>query len=354
MKLSQLFSFGGSTGPVRALGLDIGSSSVKVVELEERAGVLTLTTYGETQLGPYDGKDVGQAVVLDATKEQQAVVDVLRESATKARSAVLAMPLSASFVTVMSLLAAPDEDLSPRIRIEARKYIPTQINEVTLDWAEVASVDESGSREVLLAAIQNDALARMRSLSTFVGFGAPPTEIECFSAIRAAGAMTNDVVALIDIGATVTKLYLTRAGLLQRMHRVRAGGAIVTQRLAESLTISFSEAEMTKRSSASDGQSVRDIDRASRSVYDHAFEEFRHVMADYEHTHGVAVGRVLISGGGALYADVVAEAKQIFDREVEVVNPFSKVAYPAFMDDHLRSIGPSFTVALGAALRAFE
>lgn len=354
MKLSQLFSFGGSTEPVRALGLDIGSSSVKVVELEERAGVLTLTTYGETQLGPYDGKDVGQATVLDAAKEQQAVVDVLRESATKARSAVLAMPLSASFVTVMSLLAAPDEDLGPRIRIEARKYIPTQINEVTLDWAEVTSADAAGAREVLLAAIQNDALSRMRNLSTFVGFGAPPTEIECFSAIRAAGAMSNEVVALIDIGATVTKLYLTRSGLLQRMHRVRAGGAIVTQRAAEALSVSFNEAEMIKRAPTPEGTQARDVDRASRSVYDHAFEEFRHVMAEYERTHGVSVGRILLSGGGALYADVAIEAGQLFNKEVMVVNPFTKVAYPAFMDDHLRTIGPSFTVALGAALRAFE
>lgn len=354
MKLSQLFSLGGNTESVRTLGLDIGSSSVKVVELEERAGVLTLTTYGETQLGPYDGKEVGQAAVLDAGKEQQAVVDVLRESAVRAHKAVLAMPLSASFVTVMSLRAAPDEDLGPRIRIEARKYIPTQINEVTLDWAEVSSSESSDMREVLLAAIQNEALARMKSLSTFVGFGSPPSEIECFSAIRAAGAISSGVVAIIDIGATVSKLYIARNGLLQRMHRVQAGGAIVTQRIAEALSIGFSEAELKKRTLFGEESVGRDLIRASRSVYEHAFQEFQHVIDNYEHTHELAVERVLISGGGALFPDVEKQATEVFKKEVSVVNPFAKVAYPAFMDDHLRSIGPSFSVALGSALRAFE
>jgi Tfp pilus assembly protein, ATPase PilM len=163
--LSDLFSLGGKKGGSdRVIGVDIGSSSIKVVELQDRSGVLTLTTYGEIQLGPYDGKAVGETVALDPKKEQEALVDILRESAVKARRAVFAMPLSSSFVTIMSLEAKKDEDLSPRVRVEARKYIPAQINEMTLDWAEIDAGKREGkerpTRDVLVAAIQNEALRR--------------------------------------------------------------------------------------------------------------------------------------------------------------------------------------------------
>jgi type IV pilus assembly protein PilM len=356
MKFSDLLSaFGASrdTAP-RTVGIDIGSSAIKVVELEEREGVLTLTTYGEIQLGPYNALEVGESVLLPADKEQQALVDVLRESAVKAKKSVLAMPLSASFVTVMSLKSEPEEDLTPRIRVEARKYIPTQISEVTLDWAEIARGEASeGDRDVLVAAIQNDALKRFNDLTEFVGFPKPPSEIECFSAIRAIGNGEEVPAAIIDIGAVSSKLYIVHAGILQRMHRVRAGGALATKRIAESLELGFSDAEYQKRH-LSEAVKQRDAIRAHASSYDRALVEFRQVIENYEQSLGVTLSTVTLTGGGALFEDIKRQAKDVLAKEVMVAQPFSKVAYPAFMEDLLMSIGPTFTVALGAALRAYE
>ena len=106
--LSSLQSKDGSGSSV--VGIDVGSASMKVVELEERKGVVTLVTYGEVQLGPYAGKQLGDSVTLDAKQEQEALVDVIRESAVKARNAVFAMPLSSSFVTNVSIDADADAD----------------------------------------------------------------------------------------------------------------------------------------------------------------------------------------------------------------------------------------------------
>lgn len=356
MKFSDLFaSFGASrAGAPRTVGIDIGSSSIKVVELEEREGVLTLTTYGETQLGPYDAKEVGQSVTLTAEKEQQALVDVIRESAVKAKSAVLAMPLSASFVTVMSLKSDAEEDLGPRIRVEARKYIPTQISEVTLDWAEIARGEASeGDRDVLVAAIQNDALKRFNALTEFVGFAKPPSEIECFSAIRAVSGGTDEHTAIIDVGAVSTKLYIMRGGLLQRMHRARAGGAVATKRIAEALDLTFDEAEVQKRNLTSAAK-ARDVVRAHESSYDRALAEFRQVLENYEQSLGVTVPLITVTGGGAMFLDLKRQIKDVLGKEVSLAQPFTKAAYPAFMEDLLAEIGPAFTVALGAALRAYE
>lgn len=342
------------------LGIDIGSSSMKVVELQDRKGVVTLSTYGEVQLGPYAGKQIGESVTLNPKQEQEALVDVIRESAVKARNAVFAMPLSSSFVTNVSIEADADADLAAMVRIEARKVIPASLSEVTLDWAEVEAAKnpkgEAGGdrRDILIAAIQNSALERFKILMQFVGIEQPPTEIECFSAIRSLYNSDEPDIAVIDIGAVSTKLYIARKGLLMRMYRIRAGGSIATKRISEVLEIGFDKAEEMKYAADKQDAKFADLKRAHHSSYDRAFREFNQVLREYEQKTATKFAAVYLSGGGALFPGIDTYLKESLGREVILVNPFSKVAYPAFMEDTMKAIGPSFTVALGAALRVFE
>jgi len=351
-------SFKAATGASGAVGIDVGSSSIKVVELQEKNDVLTLSTYGELQLGPYEGKDLGESVQLDQKAEQEALVDVIRESAVTVRNAVFAMPLSSSFVTNVSIEADADEDLSPMVRVEARKVIPASLSEVTLDWAEVERPKNDSSdanrRDVLIAAIQNVALERFQVLMQFAGFPKPPTEIECFSAIRGLYNSKNPDTVIIDIGATSTKLYIARDALLMRMHRVRAGGTVATQQIAKALEVDFAEAEQMKQSADKTSESFADLKRAHDESYERAFREFNQVLREYESKTGHEIDVVHLTGGGALFPGMEAMLKESLNKDIEFANPFSKVAYPAFMDDTIKKIGPSFVVALGAALRDFE
>lgn len=343
----------------KVVGIDIGSSSMKVIELQEQKGVITLSTYGEIQLGPYAGKSNGQSVTLDAKQEQVALVDVIRESAVKSDSAVFAMPLSSSFVTNVSLEADADADLASLVRIEARKVIPASLSEVTLDWAEVEVLKkekkstDTSKRNILIASIQNTALERFNVLMQFVGLAKPPTEIECFSTLRGLYSDEEDV-AIVDIGAVSAKLYIVRKGLLMRMYRIRAGGVIATQKIAEALGVDFEEAESMKTSIDRKSDNFSEVKRAHDKSYERAFREFNQVIREYEKKTGTSISSVHISGGGALFTGIDSQLKSVLDRDVFIANPFSKVAYPAFMEDTMLEIGPSFSVALGAALRAFE
>ena len=361
MKLGKLFSeISKGSNSSRVLGIDIGSSSIKVVEVQNRDEVLSLTTYGEIQLGPYTGKEVGQSVALDPKQEQQALIDVIRESAVKADKAVFSMPLSSSFVTMINLNAGPEEDLASRVRVEARKYIPVPISEVTLDWAEVESDTNKNkdknknSRNVLVAAIQNQALNRFKTLMQFVNFKEPPTEIECFSSIRGAFKEKEDNIAIIDIGAVSTKLYIAHKGLLQRMHRVRAGGAIATSRIASTLELSFEEAEIKKRTVTKDDSSFAEVARIHDSSYERTWQEFRQVINEYELSLDTKLDVVYLTGGGAIFPTVRGLVKDVLRQDVQYVNTFSKFSYPAFMEDIVSELNPTFHVALGAALRIFE
>ncbi|MCA9354044.1 MAG: pilus assembly protein PilM [Candidatus Kaiserbacteria bacterium] len=359
--LSDIFSSLTSSSSAKGVvGIDVGSSSMKVVELQERKGVITLATYGEVQLGPYVGEDIGESVTLEPKQEQEALVDVIRESAVQGRQAVFAMPLSSSFVTNVSIEADPDADLSSMVRVEARKVIPASLSEVTLDWAEVevtkkeASKNSENRRNVLIAAIQNSALERFKILMQFAGLTQPPTEIECFSTMRSLFDSDEDNVAVIDIGAVSSKLYIARKGLLMRMYRIRAGGTLATKQIASALSIDFSEAEQRKLAADKNDAQFSELKRAHDSSYDRAFREFNQVLREYEDRTGNKLTSIYLSGGGSLFPGMVGNLKETLGREILLANPFSKVAYPAFMEDNMKNIGPSFTVALGAALRVFE
>ncbi len=358
-----LSSFSSSNARVSSVvGIDIGSSAIKVVELQEKKGVVTLSTYGELQLGPYAKKEIGESVILTSNQEREALVDVIRESAVKAKNAVFAMPLSSSFVTNVTIETEPNADLSALVRIEARKVIPASLSEVTLDWAEVEFEAEKGTKEkaakeqrsVLIAAIQNVALDRFKALMQFVGIEQPPTEIECFSAIRALYTSKDNNMAIIDIGATSSKLYLAKNGLLMRLHRIRAGGAVATGRIASVLNIGFEDAEVKKQNASKSDSDFSEMKRAHDSSYERAFKEFNQVISEYEKTNNISIPAVYISGGGAMFPGTDTLLQEALGRPVVRAHPFAKVAYPAFMQDTIKQIGPSFSVALGAAIRAFE
>lgn len=342
--------------PSKVVGIDFGSSSVKVVEVQSHEGVIALTTYGELQLGPYGDLGMGSSVKLPLQKKIEAIVDVMRESGITAKDGVFTLQLAESFVTVISLSAKENEDISPRVHVEARKYIPVPINDVALEWTELESAEGEKAlvREVLLAAIQNETLGEAKSVLASLGMTSQPSEIEIFSTLRAINKEQDTSLAIIDLGASMSKLYISELGSLRRIHRVQAGGAYATKAIGEQLGVSFEDAENLKRNYTKESVNASLIKKTVESSFERTFQEFKRVINQHELRTGSPVARIVLTGGSACFPESTSYASYIFDREVEITNPFAKVAYPAFMEDTLKQIAPTFTVALGAALRPFE
>ena len=340
----------------KVVGIDFGSSSIKVVEVEKNEGILSLSTYGELQLGPYGASPMGDAVKLPLQKRIEALVDVLRESGVTAKTGALALPLSDSFVTIIPLQAKKDEDISSRVHVEARKYIPVPLTDVALEWSELAQEGKGDglTRDILLVAILNEALREMNALGDSVSMSSRRSELEIFSTLRAVTKESDDVVAVVDVGARSSKLYVAEGGFLSRIHRVQTGGSYVTQALSKQKNISFEDAENIKRSAdplSEDGLLIKKI---MTSAFERSFQEFKRVLDQYQVRTGKKISRVAATGGASLHPDFLPLLQYALNAPVEHSNPFNKIAYPAFMEDTLTSIAPIFTVALGAALQSFE
>jgi len=340
------------------VGIDVGRSAIKVVELENAEEAPILKTYGEIQIGPYADQPVGTCVESNNEMLAKGIVDVMREAGVSATSGVLSLPLSVGFATVVRITTREGEELSSRIPVEARKYIPLSLQEITLDWAPVGEAQKNERGElvqaVLLVALPNESILGFKTLLNQIELPNQPMELGMFSAARSAGIGQHTYAAILDLGASIAKLYIYQHGTVAAIHRFSAGGAAITEKLAELLSLDFAAAEAYKRNRQVTTEQAADIKKVTAAVLEGALHEVRRVIQKFETSHGAAIDTVYLSGGVSTTPAIERYVADMLQRSVERAFPFASVAYPAFMEDVLRDIGPVFTNSLGAALRLLQ
>ncbi|MDP3962807.1 MAG: type IV pilus assembly protein PilM [bacterium] len=349
------------------LGIDIGSSAVKVVQIKKKRGKVVLETYGELALGPYAGIEVGRATNLTPEKTAEALRDIMRESKTTTTSAGVALPLSSSLISFMTIPQVQDKQLGDVISIEARKYIPVPMNEVMLDWSLIPredsfSTDDNGksqvspekqqNQDVLVVAIHNEYINNYQTIMNTAQVKTSFYEIEIFSSIRAVIDQGIQAVMIIDMGARTTKLYIVERGVLRSSHIINKGAQDITLALSKSLSISVSEAENMKRLyGLKGGPEYKELTEIITVNLDYVFYETNATLLNYQKKYNKDVSRIILTGGGVLLNGFVDLAKVSFQTEVVYANPFGKLETPAFLSEQFSLAGPEFSVAIGVALR---
>ncbi|HEY4482725.1 MAG TPA: pilus assembly protein PilM [Candidatus Paceibacterota bacterium] len=369
-----MFSFKNALGGLfkrteSVLGIDIGSSSIKLVQLKKKNSRAVLETYGELALGPYAGLAVGQAVNLSTEKTVEALRDLFREASVTARVAAFSLPLRSSLLSVIELPAYKEEQINRMVPLEARKHIPVPITEVNLDWwvipkhdLQSPSDEETGGSkpltttnktEVLLVAIHKTAVKHWQDISAGMNLESRTFEIETFSAMRSVLARDISAMALLDVGASTTKLTIVDYGIVRVSHVINRGAQDITLAIATGGALPFADAEKVKRLPAQAGKD--DVTLASSvSILEQIFYEANSVVEEYQKKHARLINKVVCTGGGVLTKGFVETAQRHFQSEVILGNPFAKVDTPAFMAPILANAGPEFAVALGLAIHELE
>jgi len=350
------------------VGIDVGSSFLKVVQLKKRGGKAVLETYGELALGPYANAAVGQATSLPAEKVAEALKDLFREANVTGTKFALSIPLGSSLLSLMEMPMLPDKELARMIPIEARKYIPVPIGEVTMDWWIVpkeasahgaADADrEKGVRklEVLVVAVHNEVIEKYKTISQTANLNNPIYELEVFAMSRSSFGSRGYTTMIIDMGAATTKIAIVEYGIIRSQHIVNSGGQSITLAIAQSLGVSAERGEELKRATGILGGEGEEkgASEAALLTLEHIFSEANRVLLNYERKQGKAIRNVVLTGGGALLKGLHNFVRERVETEVSFADPFAKVEAPAFLSPVLRDAGPEFTVAIGLALRMLE
>lgn len=373
---------------VSVLGIDIGSSAIKVVQVKKKRGRVVLETYGELALGPYAGIEVGRSTNLPNEKITEALRDILREAKTTTVACGTALPLSSSLISFINIPPVDEKQLREIIPIEARKYIPVPMNEVVLDWSVVPREDEYATDEeeapqtipaaanpqpiignksflpdrvqatnkkgqdVLIVAIHNEYINNYQSIMN--GSGLQPTfyEIELFSSIRAVADHGVQAQMILDMGARSTKLYIIERGVLRSSHIINRGAQDITLAISKSLTVSVDEAERMKRTlGLKGGPEHKDLAEIITVNLDYVFYEANTALLNYQKKYQKNISKVILTGGGVLLKGFTELAKMSFQTDVVYADPFGKMETPAFLAEQFSVAGPEFAVAIGIAIR---
>jgi type IV pilus assembly protein PilM len=370
--LKKIFSgiFGAKSSDI-AVGIDIGTSSIKVVQLKKENGRAVLDTYGALALGQYDGDAgmVGQVTNLDPEILAKALTDVLAETHITSKNVVLGLPSISCIIFILQLPAEIEErDLGTVIPNEAKKFIPVPITDVSLDWYIIPRREDSGTESrvlsesggeakmsVLVVATLNETLVKYTTLMQKAGLPMDSLEIEVFSHIRSVLTRELFPVMIMDIGASKTKLSIIEHGVVETFRLVNKGSQDMTLAIAHSLELTFEKAESIKKENGlvvtPEHPHVPDLLKVHLADI---FQEANSTILAYEKRYNKNVGKIIFTGGGAMTKGLIEYAKQSFAAELVIADPFSKVDSPVFLGGVLKTTGPEFSVAVGLALKQLQ
>ena len=341
--------------PKSFLGVDIGTSTIKVVELTRWGRKKSLKNYGEMRSEVLYDKPFRTAekssLLLSAKDIARALRGILQEAKIKTKDAIFSIPDFSSFFTHFELPPMSKEELSEAVQYEARKHVPLPFSEVTFDW-QILNKKRFGlpkeAAHILIVAVPNELINQYQEIARLSNLSLSALEAEVFGLIRSSLGDKKESVVILDMGAQTTTINVVKKGVLQSSRSIDIGGGSFTERIAQSLSINRKEAEEKKRTQGLFSQELKTI---LAPLLDTVVVEIRQAMGDFKEQE---IQRIVLGGGSSLLPGLKEYLKESLNITVELVDPFRSVFYPSLLEGTIKEMGPSYGVAVGMALRGLE
>jgi type IV pilus assembly protein PilM len=347
--------------PTSIIGLDIGSSSVKAVELTAKPKGIELQHVGIAQLPP-------EAIVQGAFLNSSAIVEAIREAVdgagTRTKSVATAVSGHSLIVKKISLPSMTRDELDESIRWEAEQYIPFDINEVNLDFQILNSGETEGQMDVLLVAAKKDLIDDYVNVITEAGLHPAVLDVEAFAVENAFEAnydvAPDEVVALADIGAQVVNINIIANGVPAFTRDISTGGNVYTEEIQKALSVGWEEAERIKIGGSSTEQSQevvpQEVEQAMQSITETVTGEISRSLDFFAATAAESrINRIVLTGGGSRVSGLDEAFHGKTNIPVEHLNPLARmVPSTRFDQEFLEEVGPSLGVSVGLALRRMD
>jgi len=348
-------------GKAKALaGLDIGSSSVKAVELSRSKQGTELVSYG---LEPLGQDIVVDGAIMDAPAVATAINTMFDRQKIKAKNVATSVSGHSVIVKRIPLPSMTEDELFDRISAEASQHIPFDINDVNLSHQLLEMTDTQ--MDVLLVAVKKDKILNHTNVLAQAGKTPAVVDIDAFALQNCyefnyeteTGISTGPTSALLNIGASVMTINIIRGGLPLFTRDISVGGNQYTDALQKELDLSFDDAEKLKQGGSVAGVSEEQKGGILRSVSDILILEIQKTFDFFRATSsGENIQKIYVAGGTARIPGLLDLLKEEFALPVEELNPFRKIIINPgrHNEEEIRKIAPRLAIAVGLALRSFD
>lgn len=341
------------------VGLDIGSSSVKAVELQKKGNIVQLMSLGYENLQPDTIVD-GQ--IMELNNVSNVIANIFNEHTIKTHRVAAGVSGHSVIVKNIVLPQMSEEELQESFSWHAEEHIPFDIADVNLDYQ--VTGNSSDALHVLMAACKSDKIANVKQAIQLAGKQPVIIDVDAFALQNCYELnyqpKAGEVVALLNIGAATMNINILNGARSVFARDASVGGSQYTSLLQKELGLTFEQAESVKRGlPLPDGVEPRPIQPIIETVSDILALEVKKTMDFYRATAaegGEAIQKILVAGGGSKLPGLAEFLAKRFEIPVEVFDPFKKIEVDArkFDPDYMREVIPEMAVAVGLALRGVE
>lgn len=338
------------------VGLDIGSSAIKLVELKEKkGGNYSLVKLGTERLSP---EAIVDGSIMDSSMVVETIQRLNADHGVKNSNYATSLSGHSVIIKKITLPAMSPEELAESIQWEAEQYIPFDINDVNLDYVPLTTPGAADNIDVILVAVKKEKINDYTSVISQTGKLPVLVDVDAF-ALQNAYEVNYDiddgrVLALVNVGASVTNVNVLSGTTSMFWRDITFGGNQYTDAIQRELSLSFEQAEELKRGKAVADYTIQQVIPILNSVSEDFAGELRKTLDFFTATSGAErVDEIVLAGGGSGVLNLDAILRDKFGIPVSIMDPFRKINVDEsqFNPEELAELAPSMAIAVGLAMR---
>lgn len=347
--------------PKKFLGIDIGTSFIRIVDIRRQGQSYKLENYGEVESSSLEQESFRvfkkNALLLSNKNIAKTIQAIYNEAGIQTKEVNFSIPDFCSFFTNFELPAMSKDEIPEAIRYEVRPYVPLPLDEITLDWSVTEGELSKTPLKILVAAIPNEIINQYQEIAQLANLKLKILEPEAFALARAAvkNEKEKKLIGLVDIGAQSTNCSILEQGVLKTSYSFNIAGNELAETIARSLNIDYNKAERLKKQqgliSSGGKKNIREI---LLPLIDSILGEIKKVFRNFYQQEGRQVEKIILAGGLVLMPGLKEYFADELKKEVSLVDPFLNINYPPILKETLKEIGPSYAISVGLALKGFE
>jgi len=357
--------FGLFSGKNRCLGIDIGTTWVKIVELKKEGNMPVITNYALS----YDSASLLQSGGLEMLDGQTSEVldHVIKGGNFGTKKAVLGIPGFLALITFLELPEIPREEMDQAVRFEANKLIPTPLDEVSLGWEIIGSYHDkpieagqasrsSQKIQIMVVTVPKVAVEKLTMVTKKTGLALASMEVENFAAVRCLVGNDKGTFMIINIGAKATDFTVVSDGIIRVTRSIDTGGAEISRAIASGLGIDLDRADKIKLSNQINLHDQHgQLSNLVRPVVGMIVDETRRLRETYHKRNPLKkIEKLIFTGGTAKLATLIEYVSQQLSLECQLGNSLARVGVEKKYQQVVERVAPELTVAIGLALRGLE
>ncbi len=344
------------------LGVDIGSSSIKLVELKRQAGKLRLLTYSFTEnIETVTKKDWHK----DASYTARLINKMCQKAGTSSRNAVAALPTFSVFSSIINLPNISKKEVFSAVHWEAKKVIPLPLEEMVLDWKIIDDKNnkttEDGKKKqpntrVLLTGAPKTLVEKYIKIFKEAHINLLSLETETFSLIRSLLGNDKSTVMIVEIGTSTTDVSIVTNSIPILSRSIDVGGETITEAISHNLDIGKERAEQFKYDLGITSTDSKEdvVPKTIASSIDPIVNEIKYMLNLFQDKHNTTVEKIILSGGSSLLPNLVNYLEKVLNKDVIIGDAWSRISYPTELKSTLDEVGPKLSVSIGLAMREME